>query len=104
MNILLQFQNSSLSCELYSSQQHFEVSYRLSLKDSMLVLALLCLFIELACATAGLSPRQDLYKGKGSPLASGFAKPPNVDTDLDCAIKSLAYNYTAFNLMPSVSI
>ena len=63
----------------------------------MLVLALvLCFCTEFACGN--LSPSNE---GRGLPLARAFAKPPNVETDLDCAIKKLAYDY-AGNLMTNV--
>ena len=68
----------------------------------MLAVAVLYLCLGLACAS--LTPSDDhLHGGPGKPLGRAFAKPPNVATDLDCAIKELAWDY-AKNLMTNVSV
>ena len=68
----------------------------------MLAVAVLYLCLGLVCAS--LTPFDDhLYGGPGKPLGRAFAKPSNVATDLDCAIKELAWDY-AKNLMTNVSV
>ena len=70
----------------------------------MLAVAALYLCLRLACASLPPdSEDDDLYGGPGKPLDRAFAKPPNVATDLDCAIKELAWDY-AKNLLMNVSI
>ena len=67
----------------------------------MLAVAVLHLCLGLACAS--LVPSDDhLHRGPGKPLGRAFSKPPNVATDLDCAIKELAWDY-AKNLLTNVS-
>ena len=68
----------------------------------MLVVAVLYLCVELACAS--YTPHDNhLHGGPGKPLGRAFTKPPNVATDLDCAIKELAWDY-AKNLLTTVSV
>ena len=67
----------------------------------MLGLLVLCLYMELAYTSSPLPHL--LLKKKGLPLARGFAKPPSVDSELDCAIKELAFDY-AKDLMINVSL
>ena len=67
----------------------------------MLELLVLCLCMELAYTSYSLPHL--LLEEKGLPLARGFAKPPNVDSELDCAIKELAFDY-AKDLMINVSL
>ena len=65
---------------------------------------LLYLFLGIHVASANLTPSNDqLHGGPGKPLGRAFAKPPNVTTDLDCAIKELAWDY-AKNLLTNVSV
>ena len=67
----------------------------------MLAVTVLCLCIELACAS--FTPFDNhLHGDPGKPLGRAFAKPPNVATDLDCAIKELAWDY-AKSLLTTVS-
>ena len=69
----------------------------------MLLLVVLCFCLELA-STSFITPSDShLHGGPGKPLGRAFAKPPNVATDLDCAIKELAWDY-AKNLLTNVSI
>ena len=67
----------------------------------MLAVAVLYLCLALACASL---PSEDdhLHGSPGKPLGRAFSKPPNVTTDLDCAIKELAWIY-AGNLLINVS-
>ena len=70
----------------------------------MLLLVVLSVCLELASASFTPSDNHShLHGGPGKPLARAFAKPPNVATDLDCAIKELAYDY-AKNLLTNVSV
>ncbi len=69
--------------------------------DIMAVLAL-SLYLCLGLASASLSPDGHRHGGTGKPLGRAFAKPPSVATDLDCAIKELAWDY-AKNLLMNVS-
>ena len=68
----------------------------------MLVLVVLCFCLELACANSTPSTGH-LHGSPGKPLGRAFAKPPNIATDLDCAIKELAWDY-AKNLLTTVSV
>lgn len=65
----------------------------------MLKLMVLCLYLELA-STSFPTPHL-LHDKKGLPLARAFAKPPNIASELDCAIKELAFDY-AKDLMINV--
>ena len=68
----------------------------------MLVVIVVHLCLGLASASLTLSD-DDYYGCPGKPLGRAFAKPPNVATDLDCAIKELAWDY-AKNLLINVSV
>ena len=70
----------------------------------MLTVAVLCFCAKLVCAS--LTPGESYLhhgEGAGKPLAMAFAKPPNVATNLDCAIKELAWDY-AKKIMNTVSV
>ena len=70
----------------------------------MLLLVVLCVCLELASASFSPSDGHGYFDGgPGKPLGMAFAKPPNVATDLDCAIKELAYDY-AKKLLTNVSV
>lgn len=70
----------------------------------MLALVALCVSVGLASAGLNLgSSSPDFNTQRGMPLSRAFAKPPNVASDLDCAIKKLAFSY-ASNLLVSVSV
>ena len=68
----------------------------------MLLLIALCFCLELSYANS-TSSTDPFHGGPGRPLGRAFAKPPNVATDLDCAIKELAWDY-AKNLLTTVSV
>jgi hypothetical protein len=68
----------------------------------MLLLVVLCFCLELASASFITPFDGHLHGGPGKPLGRAFAKPPNVATDLDCAIKKLAWIY-ASNILINVS-
>ena len=70
----------------------------------MLLLVVLSFCLELASASSTpFDGHGQLHGGPVKPLARAFAKPLNIATDLDCAIKELAYDY-AKNLLTNVSV
>lgn len=69
----------------------------------MLAVAVLNLCLGLAYASSTPSHDPLHGEGPGKPLGKAFAKPPNVATDLDCAIKELAWDY-AKSLLTNVSV
>ena len=74
---------------------------KLSTNPIMSMLLVLYLCVSLACALS--SVHGDLHEGRGVPLPRAFAKPPNIASDLDCALKKLAMDY-AKELTTTVSM
>jgi hypothetical protein len=71
-------------------------------RSNIMAVLALSLYLCLRLASASLSPDGHLHGGPGKSLGRAFSKPPNIATNLDCAIKELAWDY-AKNLLMNVS-